>query len=198
MNDDTPIALLDDAGKHSKGRWQARISIREDVNVRALEPSLVDGSMDSVFHVCTVEINRRLHVGERSSKKKKMPICKWTPRKTQNLTGNPGHPIAQDTTSRQLGTARKDRGQQGTNGVKDPVNVECGVDQDGCLEYFRPEVTFGVALDVVSISRQGKSPLGRVLEVLLEISRIMARLVPLVEVAQECLAIAGQLEIKDE
>ena len=26
----------------------------------------------------------------------------------------------------------------------------------------------------------------------------MARLVPLVEVAQECLAIAGQLEIKDE
>ena len=60
MNDNAPVTPLNDARKHGERRRQASIPIGEDVNLRALGPSLVEGGMDSLLHILTIEVNRGL------------------------------------------------------------------------------------------------------------------------------------------
>jgi hypothetical protein len=67
--------------------------VGEDVNLRALVPSLVKGSMDGLLHVLTVEVNRGLHA--ETAGKAISANGMW--RGQGHLTGNPGHPIRQDT-----------------------------------------------------------------------------------------------------
>lgn len=53
-----PVALLDDVGEYSERRWQARVSIREDVDVRAFRPVNVSGGVNRFLDICTVKVER--------------------------------------------------------------------------------------------------------------------------------------------
>ena len=64
MNDNAPVALLNNVRKYGKRRWQAGVSVGEDIDLRAFVPSLVKGGVDSLLHVLAVEVNRRLLIGE--------------------------------------------------------------------------------------------------------------------------------------
>ena len=104
VNDNAPIAILDDIWKHSKSRWQTRISVREDVDIRALEPCLIERSVDSLFHVFAVEINRGLYVRERPTKN-----SSW-----QIHIGKVGKPYGKPRTSHSTGYYKRvSRGQHG-------------------------------------------------------------------------------------
>lgn len=58
MDDNGSIVFLDDVRKNTKGRWQASISVREDVDIGALRPSNVYGGVDRPFHIFPVEVKR--------------------------------------------------------------------------------------------------------------------------------------------
>ena len=79
-----------------------------------------------------------------------------------------------------------------TNHVKNPVLIECGVYQNCGFEDIRPDITSRVSLD--ALPRQRKQPFGWVFEMFIEIPRIVAFLVLLVEVVQKCLANTAQLK----
>ena len=115
------------------------------------------------------------------------------PRESKNLTGNPEHPTEQDTASKLV---RAYNTGLATNHIEDPVNVERGVYQKGGFEDIRPEITSGIGLDAVPWQR--KPPLRWILDVFLDVPRVLAFLVLLVEVFQECLAMAGELKVHHE
>ena len=114
--------------------------------------------------------------------------------KTEKTYGNPrtSHKTGY---YKRIGQGKRRRGIN-TNHVKNPVLVERGVYQNGRIEDIRPEITSGITLD--ALPRQRKQPFGWVLKVFLEISRILALLVLLVEVVQKCLAVAGGLKNHSE
>ena len=93
MNDDAPDTMLDDVRKHSKSGWQTGISIGEDIDIRAFEPGLIDGSVDGPLHIFPVEIDRGLHLSERPARKSSIGRyspreSKKTLRETQNIPQN--------------------------------------------------------------------------------------------------------------
>jgi len=94
MNNNAPVALLDDARKHGERRWQTGIPIGEDVDIRALGPGLVYRSMDSFLYIFTVEIYRGLRLGEGTPGKKIISAnAPWgtyhnTLRETQDIPEN--------------------------------------------------------------------------------------------------------------
>ena len=58
MNDNAPVALLNDTRKHSKRRRQTGISSGEHVDLGTFEPSLVSRDVDDFLHILAIEVNR--------------------------------------------------------------------------------------------------------------------------------------------
>ena len=106
MNDNAPVTLLNDVRKHSKRRGQTGVSVREDVNIGALDPSLVNGSVDGLLHVLAIEVNRGLYIGEGTAGAN-LISHKRRDKGEQCLTGNPAHPTRRDTTGKSVIHAKR-------------------------------------------------------------------------------------------
>ena len=75
MNNNAPVALLNDFRKHSERGRQTRVPIGEDVDIGTLNPGLIDRSVDRLLHVFAIEINWRLYVREGSAGKISLGIA---------------------------------------------------------------------------------------------------------------------------
>lgn len=56
MDDHCPVTLLDHVGQYGKCRGQAGVSFGEDIDIRTFTPRHIDGCVDGLFDIFTIEI----------------------------------------------------------------------------------------------------------------------------------------------